>query len=125
MPLLSGDETCPIPEQLLFQIYQASKGGQPIPLSDMSPEIRSMVALFCYRRSHLEKAGLAIAAMCEEPDHFLAAGNLGAVLFARSRNYRTTPTGPTPPKLVLSAARTPSADTDPLTEGGELEAVAL
>jgi hypothetical protein len=91
MSLLSGDETCPIPEQLLFQIYQASKGGQPIPLSDMSPEIRSMVALFCYRRSHI----------------------------------RTTPTGPTPPKLVLSAARTPSADTDPLTEGGELEAVAL
>ena len=120
MPLLSGDETCPIPEQLLFQIYQASKGGQPIPLSEMSPEIRPMVALFCYRRSHLEKAGLAIAAMCEEPDHYL-----GAVLFARSRNYRTTPTGPTPPKLVLSAARAPSADTDPLTEGGELEAVAL
>jgi hypothetical protein len=83
------------------------------------------VTLKTSNRSHLEKAGLAIAAMCKEPDHFLAAGNLGAVLFARSRNYRTTPTGPTPPKLVLSAARTPSADADPLTEDGELEAVAL
>jgi hypothetical protein len=124
MPLLSGDEACPISEQLLFQIYQASKRKQPILLSEMSPEVRSMVAVFCYRRSHLEEAGLAIAAMCDEPDHFLAAGNLGAALFARSREYRPAPTTElTLPKLVLSAARKSPANEDSLTKDGELEAV--
>jgi hypothetical protein len=86
-----ANDDCPIPEQLLFQIYDASKRRQPIPTLDVSVETRSMLALFCYRRGHLETAGLAIAATCEEPDLLSAGGALGAALFARSRNYHPPP----------------------------------
>jgi hypothetical protein len=44
-----------------------------------------MLALFCYRRSHLHTLGLAIAASCHEDDLVRLGGRLGAALFARSR----------------------------------------
>jgi hypothetical protein len=80
------DEICPISEQLLFSLYDAAKRGVPIPVSDIPPERRSSVALFCYRRGHLEEAGLAVAATCEEEDLVAAGGALGRALFLKSRN---------------------------------------
>ena len=70
-----------------------------------------MLALFCYRRSHLEIAGLAIAATCEEPDLLLAGGALGAALFARSRNYHPPP-APSHPSLKIAISIAPSIAAD-------------
>lgn len=125
MSMVIPGEDCPISEQLLFQIYDASKHRQPIPTLDVSAETRSMLALFCYRRSHLETAGLAIAATCEEPDLLLAGGALGAALFARSRNYRPPP-APSRPSLKIAIATTHSITADEaedLAVEGEVEAV--
>jgi len=123
MSIVIPGEDCPISEQLLFQIYDASKHRQPIPQLDLSGETRSMLALFCYRRSHLENAGLAIAATCEEPDLLFAGGALGAALFARSRNYHPPP-GPSRPSLKIALSSVPSIAVD---DGGavknELEGV--
>ena len=47
---------------------------------------RSSVALFCYRRSHLEEAALAVAATCDEEDLVDTGGALGRTLFLKSRN---------------------------------------
>jgi hypothetical protein len=44
-----------------------------------------MLALFCYRRSHLHMMGLTIAAGCDEDDLVRIGGRVGAALFARSR----------------------------------------
>jgi hypothetical protein len=44
-----------------------------------------LLALFCYRRSHLASIGLAIAATCEKDELSWWGGNAGAVLFERSR----------------------------------------
>jgi hypothetical protein len=104
MSLAVSDDGCPIPERMLFQIYDASKRGHPIPQFDLPAETKSMLALFCYRRSHLESAGLAIAATCEEPDLLSAGGALGAVLFARSRKYHPPPA---PSGLSLRIAISP------------------
>src|ERR1700735_3733291 len=68
MAYLLQEEVCPISEQLLFSLYDAAKRGLPVPVADVPPERRPSVALFCYRRSHLEGAALAVAAMCEEED---------------------------------------------------------
>ena len=111
MSMAIAGESCPISEQLLFQIYDASKHRQPIPQLDLSGETKSMLALFCYRRGHLETAGLAIASTCEEPDLLLAGGALGAALFARSRNYHPPPT-PSRPSLQIAISTTPSITTD-------------
>jgi hypothetical protein len=125
MSIAIAGEDCPISEQLLFQIYDASKHRQPIPQLDLSGETKSMLALFCYRRSHLENAGLAIAATCEEPDLLFAGGALGAALFARSRNYHP-PAAPSGPSLKIAISTTPSITADEvedLAAEGEVAAV--
>jgi hypothetical protein len=85
MSYLPQEEICPISEQLLFNLYDAAKRGLPVPLGEVPPERRSSVALFCYRRSHLEEAALAIAATCDEEDLVDVGGPLGRTLFLRSR----------------------------------------
>jgi hypothetical protein len=66
MAYLPQEEICPISEQLLFNLYDAAKRGSPVPVAEVPPERRSSVALFCYRRSHLEGAALVLAANCDE-----------------------------------------------------------
>ena len=86
MAYLLQEEVCPISEQLLFSLYDAAKRGLPVPVADVPPERRPSVALYCYRRSHLEGAALAVAAMCEEEDLTDVGGPLGRTLFLKSRN---------------------------------------
>ena len=85
MSYLPQEEICPISEQLLFSLYDAAKRGLPVPVGEVPPERRSSVALFCYRRSHLEEAALAVAATCDEEDLVGIGGPLGRTLFLRSR----------------------------------------
>ena len=86
MAYLPQEEICPISEQLLFSLYDAAKRGLPVPVAEVPPERRSSVALFCYRRSHLEGAALAVAATCDEEDLVDTGGPLGRTLFLKSRN---------------------------------------
>ena len=86
MVYLPQEEICPISEQLLFSLYDAAKRGLPVPVAEVPPERRSSVALFCYRRSHLEGAALAVAATCDEEDLVHTGGPLGRTLFLKSRN---------------------------------------
>jgi len=44
-----------------------------------------MLALFCYRRSHLHALALSIAASCTERDLIALGGRVGSTLFALSR----------------------------------------
>jgi hypothetical protein len=89
MAYLPQEEICPISEQLLFSLYDAAKRGLPVPVAEVPPERRSSVALFCYRRSHLEGAALAVAATCDEEDLVDIGGPLGRTLFLKSRNLAT------------------------------------
>jgi hypothetical protein len=89
MPYLPQEEICPISEQLLFSLYNAAKRGLPVPVAQVPLERRSSVALFCYRRSHLENAALAVAATCDEEDLVDVGGLLGRTLFLKSRNVPT------------------------------------
>jgi hypothetical protein len=49
-----------------------------------------MLALFCYRRSHLHSLALAIAASCSERDLVQLGGRVGATLYALSRETPVT-----------------------------------
>jgi hypothetical protein len=81
----SEDDICPVGDELLGELYRASELGLPALVATVSADVRAMLALFCYRRSHLEAIGVAIAASCEEDDLVQTGGRLGAVLFAKSR----------------------------------------
>ena len=122
MIITSHDEICPISEQLLFSLYDAAKRGLPVPVSDVPRERRSSVALFCYRRSHLEEAALAVAATCDEQDLVEAGGPFGRTLFLKSRNVASPPNNSSLSNLKalmisLGASQKAEGDDDE-TEGG-------
>jgi hypothetical protein len=115
MIVTSHDEICPISEQLLFSLYDAAKHGLPVPVSDVPPERRSSVALFCYRRSHLEAAALAVAATCDEKELVEAGGHLGRTLFVKSRNVASPPLNSSLGSLkalMISASQKAKSDDD-------------
>ena len=85
------DEACPVCDEMLGELYSASKLGLPILVATVAPDIRAMLALFCYRRSHLHSLGLAIAASCHEDDLMRLGGSVGAALFAKSRGASQPP----------------------------------
>jgi hypothetical protein len=82
---MPDDDVCPVGDELLGELYSASKLGLPDLVATVPPRIRAMLALFCYHRSHLHAMGLAIAASCEEDDLVGVGGRVGATLFARAR----------------------------------------
>jgi hypothetical protein len=78
-------ESCPVRDELLGEMYRASEQGLPRLVESVSPDVRAMLALFCYRRSHLYSLALAIASSCSERELIRFGGRVGATLYALSR----------------------------------------
>jgi hypothetical protein len=55
-------------------------------ISTVPGATRAMLALYCYRRAHLQSIGFAISASCEQFDLEEYGGYAGKVLFEISRN---------------------------------------
>ena len=79
------NDFCPVRDELLGEMYRASEHGLPKLVESVSPEVRAMLALFCYRRSHLHQLALAIAASCNERELIAFGGRVGSTLYALSR----------------------------------------
>jgi hypothetical protein len=79
------NDFCPVGDELLGEMYRASQNGLPQLVESISSEVRAMLALFCYRRSHLHGLALSIAARCSERDLLQLGGRVGSALFALSR----------------------------------------
>jgi hypothetical protein len=60
------NDFCPVQDDLLGQMYRANENGLPLLVESVSSDVRAMLALFCYRRSHLHSLALSIAASCDE-----------------------------------------------------------
>ena len=82
---LLEDEPCPVPDEMLGEMYRASAHGLNELIATVSPTARALLAVYCYRRAHLASIGLEIAATCDKDDLTDYGGNAGAVLFERSR----------------------------------------
>src|SRR5947209_1958266 len=79
------NDFCPVRDELLGEMYRASEQGLPRLVESVSSDVRAMLALFCYRRSHLHSLALAIAASCTERDLIQLGGRVGTTLYALSR----------------------------------------
>ena len=66
-------------------MYRANANGLPLLVDSVSSEVRAMLALFCYRRSHLHALAVAIAASCTERELIQLGGRVGSTLYALSR----------------------------------------
>lgn len=79
------NDFCPVRDELLGEMYRASEHGLPKLVESVTPEVRAMLALFCYRRSHLHQLALAIAGSCTERELVEVGGRVGSTLYAVSR----------------------------------------
>ena len=87
------NDFCPVRDELLGEMYRASEHGLPQLVASVSPDARAMLALFCYRRSHLYSLALSIAGSCSEQELVQAGGRVGSTLYTLSREpaARNTP----------------------------------
>jgi hypothetical protein len=88
------NDFCPIQEQLLGEMYRASEKNLPRLMNNISSEVRTMLALFCYRRSHLHSLALAIASTCSERELIELGSRVGSTLYALSRQTPGTRLAP-------------------------------
>src|SRR5215475_6196062 len=78
-------DSCPVRDELLGEMYRASEHGLARLVETVSPDVRAMLALFCYRRSHLHTLALSIASSCTERELVHFGGRVGSTLYALSR----------------------------------------
>jgi hypothetical protein len=88
------NDFCPVRDELLGEMYRANENGLPQLVESVSSDVRAMLALFCYRRSHLHSLALAIAASCSERDLIQLGGRVGSTLYALSREAPATRPAP-------------------------------
>jgi hypothetical protein len=79
------NDSCPVRDELLGELYRADQNGLPQLVASVAPDVRAMLALFCYRKAHLHSLAIAIATSCSERDLFRIGGRVGLALFALSR----------------------------------------
>jgi hypothetical protein len=84
------NDFCPVQDELLGEMYRASENGLPQLVASVSSDVRAMLALFCYRRSHLYSLALSIAASCSERELIQLGGRVGSTLYALSRQAPAT-----------------------------------
>ena len=79
------EDVCPVRDELLGELYHADENCVSDLVATVAPDIKALLALYCYHRSHLHTRGLAIAGSCDQDDLVRLGGHVGAFLFARSR----------------------------------------
>ena len=75
------NDFCPVRDELLGEMYRANESGLATLVESVSSDVRAMLALFCYRRSHLHSLALAIAASCSQRDLIQIGGRVGSTLY--------------------------------------------
>src|SRR5215831_4276252 len=89
-PQINDDQE--VPEELIGRLYRATESSVFEMLPDLSVQDRAYLAMFCYRKSHLHRIGLAIAATCDENVLVQTWGTaLGQTLYAQSREAPPAP----------------------------------
>jgi hypothetical protein len=83
-PQLNDDQM--VPEELVGRLYRLGESAVLDLLAGLSPTERANLAMFCYRKAHLHRTGLAIAATCDRDILIQAWGTaLGQAIFTQSR----------------------------------------
>ncbi len=91
------NDFCPVRDELLGEMYRANENGLAHLVESVSADVRAMLALFCYRRSHLHSLAVSIAGSCSECDLVELGGRVGSALYALSRQAPETRIVPSSP----------------------------
>lgn len=121
------NDACPVGDDLLGRMYRTDANGLPQLVESVAPDVRAMLALFCYRRSHLHALAVAIAASCDERDLVRFGGRVGTALCALSRNAPVVRAAATGGRKAVTLSTQPLSSFAPLediedeTEAAEVE----
>ncbi|SHL44896.1 hypothetical protein [Roseibium suaedae] len=86
-------DDCPVPEALFSQMVSAPL-ETAMALAQALPETqRSRLAVYCYRRAHLRRLGLAIAAGCSKRSLVEESGYAGELIHFQALNMEATLSG--------------------------------
>src|SRR5258708_3105969 len=85
---------CPVREEWVGEMSRANENGLSRLGEGVASEVRAMLALFCYRRSHLHSLALSIAASCSERELIELGGRVGSTLYTLSRQAPATRAAP-------------------------------
>ena len=111
------NDFCPVRDELLGEMYRANENGLPQLVESVSSDVRAMLALFCYRRSHLHALALAIATSCSERELVELGGRVGSTLYALSRE----PSGRSAPSSSYGNRKPITLSTKPLSTFAPIE----
>lgn len=97
-------ETCPVKDEILKRLLDSAATAATEIGGELPTEQRAALAAYCYRRSHLRRIGLQLAAQCEKADLVREAGTAGEMIYIQSRaavtasdDVNTRPRGSKPP----------------------------
>lgn len=110
------NDFCPVGDDLLGQMYRASPAGLPMLVESVSSEVRAMLALFCYRRSHLHSLALAIAASCSERELVNFGGRVGSTLYTLSREPSGRSVSASPHRKPITLSTKPLSSFAPIVD---------
>jgi hypothetical protein len=89
-PQLDDDQM--VPEELVGRLFRAGESAVAELLGELSLLQRANLAMYCYRKSHLHRIGLAIASTCDLGTLVQAWGTaLGQAIFTQSRDCTAKP----------------------------------
>ncbi len=111
------NDFCPIRDELLGEMYRANANGLPQLVESVSSEVRAMLALFCYRRSHLHSLALSIAASCSERELTQLGGRVGSTLYTLSHG----PAARAMPSSAYGSRKPITLSTKPLSTFAPIE----
>jgi hypothetical protein len=111
-------DSCPVRDELLGEMYRANEHGLARLVDTVSSDVRAMLALFCYRRSHLHTLALSIAASCTERELLHFGGRVGSTLYALSRE---APARSSVPASSYNARKPITLSTKPLSTFAPIE----
>jgi hypothetical protein len=121
------NDFCPVRDELLGEMYRANANGLTKLVESISPEVRAMLALFCYRRSHLHALALSVASSCSERELTQLGGRVGSTLYALSRESaaRSAPSSSYGHRKPITLSTKPLSTFAPIQDelDDELEAV--
>ncbi len=104
--LAAWNDDSVVPDELVGRLYRAGENAVLELTSAFPPRQRANLAAYCYRKSHLHRIGLAIAATCELSTLIQVFGTaVGQTLFNQSRDRAAVPDrvpGAHRPKITLA-----------------------
>jgi hypothetical protein len=81
-----------VPEELIGRLHRATEASIVELLDRFTAQERANLAMYCYRKAHLHRTGLVIAATCDLPSLVQQLGTvLGQVIFNQSRDMGAPP----------------------------------